>query len=227
MRRYIAFIIILIASCKSLAADGNSANFNLSGDVKLLSHYVENGLSQSDRSPSLQGSFWFNFGPQFRLGIWGSNTNYEGSDDHFNLRINADIKVDLSQDAHLRIAYSESQFYKVGDRNGNILGVHLNFWDYRILYDKNSNWEGTKRRSNRYAFGHTYSFSDNWKWNNEIGYNTVDRNSIKAYFDGRTGIGKRMGVIFLEGALTATSESSQFENGVGDVFFILSASTEL
>lgn len=227
MRRYITFIIILISFSRTLAAEGNtSPTFQLSGDVSLLSHYVENGLSQSDKSPALQGSFWFNFGPQFRLGLWGSNTNYENSDDHFNLRMNADIKVSFSANTNLVISYSKGQYYNGGDHNGDILGGHLHFWDYRILYDSFTNWEGTHSRSSRFAFGKVSNVFSSWKWNNEIGYNTPDVSSINPYFDVRTGLGTKWSVIFLEGALTATSESSQF-NGAGDFFFILSASTEL
>ncbi len=224
MRRYIAFIIILFTPWVTLAAD-SSPTFQLSGDVSLLSHYVKEGLSQSDKSPALQGSFWFNFGPQFRLGLWGSNTNYPNSDDHFLLRLMGDIKVSFSQNTSATLSYSQNQFYTAGDRNGHELGLHINLAQFRVLYDIDSNWEGTDADSKRYAFG-LISNIGNWKWNNEVGYNTPDLDSINSYFDGRTGLGTKWGVIFFEGAITATSESSQF-NGAGDVFFILSASTDL
>lgn len=227
MRRYIAFIIILLGSTSTFAAEGNaSPTFKLSGDVSLLSHYVENGLSQSNRSPALQGSFWFNFGPQFRLGLWGSNTDYEGGNDHFNLRMNADIKINFASDFNAVIVYSQNQYYNGGDRNGSILGLHLNIKNYRVHYDSLSNWEGRNERSARYAFGGFISIFGDWRWNNEVGYNTPNVTNINPYFDARTGLGTKWGVIFFEGALTATSESSQF-NGQGDFSFILSAKTEL
>lgn len=227
MRRYITFIIILVASLRSIADDGNaSPTFKLSGDVSLLSHYVQNGLSQSDKAPALQGSFWFNLGPQFRLGLWGSNTDYQTGSDHFNLRMNGDVKINFSSDFNTILSYSQSQYYNGGTHNGNIVGVHLNIKNYRILYDIYSNWEGTNQRSARFAFGDITSVFGSWKWNNEVGYNAPNATNINPYFDGRTGLGTKWGVIFFEGALTATSASSQF-NGQGDLFFILSASTEL
>lgn len=228
MRRYIAFIIILVTSWQGLAAEsgGASPTFQMSGDVSLLSHYVEYGLSQSDKSPALQGSFWFNFGPQFRLGLWGSNTNFEHGDDHFNLRLNADIKVNFSANTSLVVSYSESKYYNGGDHNGNILGLHLNFWDYRVTYHRMSNWEASNNPSTRFGLGKVFTVFTSWKWNNEVGYNTPDISSINPYFDLRTGLGTKWGPIFFEGAVTGTSESSQF-NGAGDVFFILSATTEL
>jgi len=225
MRRYIGFIIILFDLCGAHAAENSSPTFKMTGDVSLLSHYVEYGLSQSDKSPALQGSFWFNFGPQFRLGLWGSNTNFKNSDDHFNLRINGDIKINFSTMNSATIAYSESQYLKSGDRNGNILGLHFNFGDFKVLYDHMSNWEGTKHSSSRYAFGLVSHIWNGWEWENEAGYNSPDVTTLDPYFDFKTGLGTKWGVIFFEGSVTGTSASSDL-NGAGDFFFILSAKTE-
>lgn len=225
MRRYIGFILILLGSWAH-GQSNNSPTFALSGDVALLSHYVEHGLSQSDKSPALQGAFWFNFGPQFRLGLWGSNTNYENSDDHFNLRINGDIKVDFSAANYMVISYSQSQYYNGGDRNGNIVGLHLHFGEYRVTYDMMSNWEGTDERSARLGFGKDTKVFGDWIWDNEAGYNSPEVSTISPYFDLRTALGTQWGPIFVEGSVTGTSAASDL-NGAGDVFFILSAKTEL
>lgn len=227
MRRYLVFITFVAISFKAYAGNGDaSPTFQLSGDVSLLSHYVENGLSQSNHSPALQGSFWFNFGPQFRLGLWGSNTNYENSDDHFNLRFNGDIKVDFSSNVNAILGYSHSQFYNGGDRNGSIISLDINFWNYRVTYDKYSNWEGTELESSRFAFGALFPVFGNWQWDNEIGYNTPALSALTPYFDGWTALGVRWGTLLIEGAVTGTSNSSQF-NGRGEYFFILSAKKDL
>lgn len=228
MRILLVFIIILAGYCKSFAAEGGgrTPTFALEGDVTLTSHYVEHGISHSDNSPALQGAFWFNFGSQFRLGLWGSNTNFENSDDHFNLRGNAEIKVDFSPNSHAVLHYSQNTYYNGGDHNGNILGLHLHFWDFRVLYETNSNWEATDEASTRFAMGKLSTVMGNWRWNNEAGYNMPQDESYNPYFDVRTGLGRKVGVIFVEGALTGTSESSQF-HGAGDFFFILTASTDL
>lgn len=227
MRRYIAFISILFSSWAAFAAEGTTPTFALSGDVTLLSHYVEHGLSQSDKSPALQGSFWFNFGPQFRLGLWGSNTNYHDSDDHFNLRGIGELTVNFSPTSHMALSYARSQYYNGGEHNGNLLALDIVFYtDYRISYETNSNWEATGDKSARVGFGKLFTVFGSWKWDNEVGYNNPSANNINPYFDARTGIGTKWGVIFFEGAVTGTSESSQFD-GAGDFFFILSAKTEL
>jgi Bacterial protein of unknown function (Gcw_chp). len=198
--------------------------FKLTGDVSLLSHFVEYGLSQTDKDPSLQGSFWFNFGPQFRMGVWGSNVKYPGGDDHFNLRINADLKIAFSKESHAIIAYSQSQYYSDGGRNGNILGLHMKFGTFRVLYDGFSNWEGTEERNKRFGLGKDFDVFTDWKWKNEIGYNMPNVTDINPYFDIRTGLGFKAGQIFIEGAVSATSTPEQFD-GAGDVFLILSAAT--
>lgn len=227
MRRYIAFISILFFSGAASAAEGTSPTFAMSGDVTLLSHFVEYGLSQTDEAPSLQGAFWFNFGPQFKLGAWASNTKYPHSDDNFNLRISGELSVAFSPTSHAALSYARSQYYNGGEHNGNLLGLHIVFMtDYRIMYETNSNWEATDYASKRYGFGKEFTIFTNWKWNNELGYNDPSAPNFSPYFDGRIGIGRKWGPIFFEGSVTGTSESSQF-HGAGDFFFILSAKTEL
>ncbi len=226
MRRYIAFAITVIACLGARAADGEStSSVYMYGDVTLLSHYVENGISQSSKTPAIQGNFWFNLGPQFRLGVWGSNTNYTGSDDRFNLRLSAEIKVDISPKSNLTISYSKSNFYNDGHRNSNITGIRLNLQDYRILHDNYSNWEGTENSLRRFALGKNTDVFGTWKWNNEIGYNVPDIETLENYFDLRTGLGSKWGKVFLEGALTGTSPSPQVETK-SEVYFILSGKTE-
>ena len=197
MRIFIVFVTTILTlgllATDAFAAEGGGTTptFKMSGDVALLSHYVEYGLSQSDKTPALQGSFWFNLGSQFRLGLWGSNTNYEHSDDHFNLRFSGDIRVDFTQNNNMVIAYSRSQYYNGGDRNGDLIGVRFNFTDYRVTYDYMSNWEGTKKSSNRFGFGKLTKVFTTWEWDNEAGYNAPGASGINPYFDLRTALGTK------------------------------------
>lgn len=228
MGKLLASIITLI-SFQSLAqteAGNTPPNLRLSGDVSLLSHYIEHGLSQSNYSPSLQGSFWFNFGPQFRLGVWGSNTDYKNTDDNFNLRLGADINVNLSPASYLTLGYFKNNYYNDGDRSGELFQFKFFVKDVRILYEKTTNWEGSRKLGNRFGLGLTSNVLSTWKWNNEVGYTTIDSQTLNNFFDFKSGLGTRWGALFFEGALTGTSESSQFD-GRGDTFFILSASTDL
>ena len=229
MRTYISFTFLyLFVSIVGLSAQAQSegSDFELSGDVTLLSHYVEDGLSQTENSPSLQAAFWFNAGPQFRLGLWGSNVHYTGEDDVFNLRINADIKVDFDRTNFMKIKYANSLYFNDGERNGDIFGLHLHFSNLKISYDNRSNWEGIRRRANRYGLEYAHTLGAQWVWTNGVGYNQVKSKAIDGYFDLRTAIGNQWGALFVEGAVTGTTTPGQFD-GNGDVFVILSIATEL
>ena len=88
----------------------NSPSYKLEGNAQLASNFVSRGLTQTNKDPGLQSAFWFNFGPQFRLGIWGSNVHYEGIDSHIWIRLNGDIKIDFSANANLVMKYSNNNY---------------------------------------------------------------------------------------------------------------------
>lgn len=202
-----------------------SPTYRLLGEAELQSHFIHHGLSQTNKDPSLQGLFWFNFGPQFRLGVWGSNTNYEGSDIHLWLRFSADVKVDFSTTADLKIRYSQNQFYKSDSRNGSTVGLDLGLFTYHIIYEIESNWDGTNTGSSYYAFQKSIDVFGSWKWNNQVGYTMVKADAYSNFFDFRTGIGTQIKDIFVEVVATDTSIPSQF-NERGDLFFLLSVKAQ-
>lgn len=201
----------------SSSAGGQAPSYKLTGEAALLTHFVHHGLSQTNQDPSLQGSFWFNFGPQFRLGVWGSNTNYEGSDIHLWLRFSADVKVDFNADSQLFITYNQNQFYKSASRNGNTVGLDLSLFTYHIIYELESNWDGTSSASSYYGFQKTYDVFSQWKWNNRVGYTMVKVAGYSNTFDVKTGLGTKVKDVFVEASITGTSAASQF-NGRGDIF---------
>ena len=202
----------------------NAPTFKASVDAELLSHFVYHGLSQTNKDPCLRGSFWFNMGPQFRLGVSGSNTNYEGSDIHLWLKFSGDIKVDITSDSNLAIRFSQNQFYRSDTRNGNTIAIDLNLLTYHVIYELESNWDGTRAGSSYFSYQKSYDVFGNWKWGNQIGYAMVKATGYSDYFDVRSGLGTKLKDIFVEAYLTATSASSQF-SGRGDLFAVVSAQT--
>lgn len=199
--------------------------FKMTGDVSLLTNFVEHGLTQTDKDPSLQGAFSFNFGPQFKLGVWGSNVNYN-STEHFLLKVNAELKVVVSNTTDFKIGYFNNQYFKTDVRNGTTTYLVITSHGYRIRYEQNSNWEGHDESSTYYSFGKMYDLSQSWKWDNEVGYTMIsDVPSIENFFDLRTAFLYKGGSnITYQITATATSAPSQF-NGQGDVFLLLGAST--
>lgn len=175
-----------------------------------MSNFVETGLSHSDGDPALQGSFWFNFGPQFRMGVWGSNVSYDGSDAHFLLRLNADLKVNFTADNLMIIRYSENQHFKKESRDGNILGLEFNFFGYGIHYERHSNFFGTETHAMGYAFSKTWPVFQTWKWQNKLGYMMLDGNDLSNYFYYETLVGTRGGSVDYWIGGSYNSSSSQF-----------------
>ncbi len=206
-------------------AKGNIPDFKMNGEVSLLSNYVEHGLTQTDKDPSLQGAFGFNFGPQFKMGIWGSNVNFD-STEHFLLKINAELKVQISTTTDFKLGYFSNQYFKTENRNGNTTYLVITSHGYRIRYEQNSNWEGTDERSTYYSFGKTFDLNQNWKWDNEVGYTMIsDVPSIENFFDLRTSFLYKGGSnIIYQISATGTSSPSQF-HGQGDAFGYVGAST--
>ncbi|MBX3039153.1 MAG: TorF family putative porin [Bdellovibrionaceae bacterium] len=223
MRSIIALALIFSAFSLPVAAQtNNAATYRLDGLVSLMSNFVESGLTQTDGDPALQGSFWFNFGPQFRMGLWGGNVSYNGQDSHFLLKLNAELKVDFSPDTNMVIAYSDAKYYKSEARDGNILGLKLNLYGYGIRYEKYSNFFGTKESATSYAFSKTWPVFQTWKWENLVGYLMLDSEGLSNYFFVESYLGTRAGSVDYQIGASYNSASSQF-NGAADPALILKA----
>ncbi len=199
--------------------------FKMSGDVSLLTNYVEHGLTQTDKDPSLQGAFSFNFGPQFKLGVWGSNVNFD-STEHFLLKINAELRIQISSKTDFKVGYLKNQYFKTDSRDGSTTYLVVTSHGYRVRYEQTSNWEGSDESATYYSFGKMFDLDQNWKWDNEVGYTMIsDVPNIENYFDVRTAFLYKGGSnITYQIAATTTSATSQF-NGQGDFFVLLGAST--
>lgn len=204
---------------------GEVPNFKMNGEVSLLTNYVDHGLTQTNKDPSLQAAFGFNFGPQFKMGVWGSNVNFD-STEHFLLKINAELKVLISTKTDFKLGYYNNQYFKTDTRNGNTTYLVITSHGYRIRYETNSNWEGSDERSTYYSFGKIFDLSQDWKWDNEVGYTMIeDIPSMENYFDLRTSFQYKGGNnIIYQITATGTSKAAQF-NGQGDIFVLLGAST--
>lgn len=191
----------------------------LEGQAELLSVFVHHGLTQSKNDPALQSAFWFNFGPQFRLGLWGSNVSYDMNDTHLWFKMNADLKIDFNPQTNLKILYSENKYYAANNRNGNTIGLHLSIFEYKVIYELDSNWEGTETRSSYFAFQKTFPIFGSWNWDNQLGYSMLRNDGYSNYFDLKSIVSKKINTFNLKAGATWTS-SANIMGGRGNLYFI-------
>lgn len=196
-------------------------DYQTEGTTSILSHFVRHGLSQTNKDPSLQTSIFIPVGPQFRIGLWGSNVSYEGLDNHILIRIPVELKLEFNKDVNLTIGYSANQYYKSHGRDGNTTSLQLNVFDYLIVHELESNWEGTETKSKYFAFNKTFTFGGDFNWENQLGYTIISVENLQNYFDIMTAVSGRANNLIYKFTVTATSNPGQF-NGAGDIFGIFS-----
>ena len=92
-RFWLALILLSVVSfSKAESSSSTQPNYRLNGTATLSSNFVEKGLTQTKGDPGLQSEFWFNFGSQFRMGLWGANVRYEDTPTtHFWISFTAKI----------------------------------------------------------------------------------------------------------------------------------------
>jgi uncharacterized protein (TIGR02001 family) len=209
------------------SADAGAPTFKLSGAAELMNNYVNRGLTETDKDPALQAAFWFNFGPQFRMGLWGSNVGYEGSETRFLLRANADVKISFSQTTSMNILIHNNNYFKPEGRNGWIYGAHIHMPPLKFILESESNWAGTLSQMNYFGLGYEVDLDERWKWPTQIGYSQIKSDSYSNYIDFRTGIHYKSGVnIRYKLDMTGLLNNAAQFNGRGAYAFILAAMTE-
>lgn len=200
-------------------------SFKMTGELSLLTNYVERGLTQTNKDPALQGAVSFNFGPQFRMGLWGSNVNFQSSE-HFLLKINAELMIPISLTTEVDLGYSNNKYFKTDTRDGGTVHLNIKFSQFRVRYETESNWEGTGSSSSHYIFGMLSDINPSWKWDNEAGYNMLTADNYTNYFHVRTSaLYKGGNSINYQISASATSAAEQF-HGEGDIAIYAGASRQ-
>jgi uncharacterized protein (TIGR02001 family) len=227
----ILLFTFLFSVCGFAQTSGSSTSstqptFRMNGSAQLTSNYIEKGLTQTDGDPGLQADFWFNLGSQFRVGVWGANVSYDSaSSTHFWLKANADVRVDFSQTSNLIIKYSNNQYFRSNNRDGNTIGVHLDFSGYKVLYEIDSNWQGTQDGATYAGLGKDFPIWNTWVWANQGGYTIPEADGVQSFFDYKTGLGKKFQDIFAIVSVSYSNASGSFKDQ-GELAGFLSVSVK-
>lgn len=221
MRITIATLLLGVITAQA-HAQSSASTFHMDSQVSLMSNLVEYGVTQTKKDPALKGDFWFNFGPQFRLGVTGNNVSYEDSTSHFLLRANAELRIVFSPNSDLAIRYSEHRYFAPEDRNGNVFGAHLRLWDAGVHYEQLSNFMGLESAT-AFSLSKSWDVFSTWRWENVIGYVTPNSDIRSSFFYYETYLGTKPAAIYYQLGATYNSSSGNYP-GAADPMLVLKAS---
>lgn len=225
---YVFFITVLCIlllqniSWAETKSSGSFADYGISGDAELLSHYIVRGLSYSDYNPSMNASFMANLGTQFKLGFWGTNiSNLDAVDDNFWLKIVAEIKTELSSALSMNILLADNHFYKSSQRNGQSMSLKFDYIMYEFGLDWLGNFEGTKSNAEYLWAGKLFDFRKIFNYGGFVGYTNTHSAEIQGYFDFKVIAQYTFkNNSYAEAGITANSNSSQFGTRDDPAFYI-------
>lgn len=211
-------LIMLSIACLSIdtVAQGNDdstiANYTISGNAQLLSHFIVKGLSYSDNNPAMNASFLAHLGSQVKMGFWGSNvSNLNAADDNFWFKIFAKFDVEFSDKVSATVFLHDNHFYKSSQRNGQNMGGEFYYKYYEFGIEWISNYEGTKTNAEYFWFGKLYDYKKNITLGGFAGFHNTHTSQVQQFLDfkamGRYALNETADT---ELGLTFNSNSSQF-----------------
>lgn len=222
--RFFVLLVAIIYYQTSFAAGEKSTStptYQVSVDAKVMSHFIERGLSMSDGNPAMNVSFLYNLGPQFRLGFWGSNiSNVSSADDNFWFKFVADIHVDFSQTSMMALYIHDDHYYKSDIRNGQSIGVRWTYDPYLGEVEWMNNFQGTHSTAEYINVGRLWPYKM-VKVGGKLGYMMQSSPTYQNYFDLKLLTQYNVSTnSILEGGITTLSNSSQFGDRGKTAFYI-------
>lgn len=181
--------ILIGASCFAQSQErlkSNLATNEISGEAQLVTHFVERGLSMSDKGPAMNASFLYNLGSQLRLGFWGSNvSNLSATDDNFWFKFLAEFNVDFKNNLSAQLYVSDNHFYKSDQHNGQRIGGLFSYYTYYFTLEWMSNLEGSKSSAEYLNVGKLFNYGNKIKYGGDIGVTNSHNANINIFFDAR------------------------------------------
>lgn len=184
------FIWIFLISVSTWAADEESVDLTaqLYGETSILTNYWENGFSQTEGTVAIQGSSGYQFGKNFRLGIWGTSVHYEGSKASSHLRPLAAYIIPFSRNVFLTVGLSRHYYFNESSRNGGEDSITLKVFDYNINYNKVTNLDGSDNTAKRYGVSNDFNLNSNFLFHWEVNYTKLNDDYDTNYLDGKVGL---------------------------------------
>lgn len=204
-------------SAKAQVAGDSFPAGKVHGEVNLTSDAIEYGVSQSDKSFALQTLLGYKW-TQFRVGLWGSNVKFPGSDDNLNLRFFGAYQFIFTTNSSMTVRYDMNRYYKSGDRNGSLIGVDINLFDYHVMYYKNDKFHGTDAEHTRFGFAKSFEIPWSLMLELDAGYNMFS-DIYSNYFDLKSQINYKWSSVYNYLGLSYSTGASQFDNSSFAFYF--------
>jgi uncharacterized protein (TIGR02001 family) len=213
------FILLIGLSTKAQAQDLDPQAPDLTprifSEVAFSSSYWWRGLNQSVNSPAIQANLGYQFGKQFRLGVWGSSTRFEDAEDTSIVKLYGNYIIPFSSQSYLTIGVGMVRYYPFGSRNGQDEQVMLRVFDMSIVYEKKTNFEALAVSSKRYGAIKDFAAGSGWIYRIEGGYNTINSEDYQSYIDVKTGFIYPYDQVLYQLYVVGNSKPSQFPNRGG------------
>lgn len=223
MRFSVGFVIVFFLQSVFAAGESSSTtpSYKASIDAKIYSQFIDRGLAISDGNPAMNVSFLYNLGAQFRVGFWGSNiSNVSSTDDNFWFKFIADVRVDFSNTSGFILYIHDDHFYKSSIRNGQSLGLRLNYNAYLAELEWMNNYQGTRTNAEYINFGRLWDYKM-FKIGGKGGYTIQSAEGYTNYFDLKA-LGQYMVATnsVLEAGATTVIGASEFSERAKTGFYV-------
>lgn len=199
-------------------AQTNPSISRMYGNVLVTNNYVDRGLTQSNKNPSIGAGFGYGFGGLGRIGFESASVSYPDESTNVEMRLFAEYKFVFTPNADLRVRDDVVRYFTEDQRNKMLVTLDQNFFGYHFLFSREDNFEGTKTSRDWFGFHKDWFWGPSYQVNMTLGYSML--RDFDAYFDGLLGVSYLMSNVTLSLAGTYVSSSSQF-NGQADPFVIV------
>jgi uncharacterized protein (TIGR02001 family) len=194
------------------------------GEIALQTNYVDRGLTQSNKSMSIDAGVGYWFGGQGRIGFNATSVSFVNESANSEIRAFGEYKFVFSGNSDLKLRNDVIRYFSEDKRNNTLITLDQNFFGYHLLFKRDDNFEGTKTHRNWFGFHRDWPLGTSVQLNTTFGYSILEIAGFNNYFDSRVGLSYLTSNLTLSLIGTTTSAPSQF-NGTADtfVFFVVAA----
>ena len=191
---------------------GAIPSYAISGNAKLMTNFIERGLSMSDNDVALNALFLVNLGSQFKFGFWGSNvSDLNSSDDNLWIKYIAEVYIEFQPSSKFHFYIHDEHFFKVDLRSGQRFGFEISYPRMSFLLERQTNFEGTGTTAHYYQFKYFQRLTDKYGGIGSFGYTQQRSAQYNDYFDNAaTGYYKPFEKGQIELGFTLPSNTGQF-----------------